>query len=120
MFTPLHITFIFSFHVSSLSNGYHPASWFNTQAKANPIFDYSPQLCQALVLKSHWKLPLRCMVTLTPIQALSRIPQRLRQLQLTPHPWPWTNPNFLPRPLTFVLLPMVADNTAVSALPLFI
>ncbi len=27
--------FIFSFHVSSLSNGYHPASWFNTQAKAN-------------------------------------------------------------------------------------
>jgi hypothetical protein len=29
--------FIFSFHVSSLSDGYHPASWFNTQAKANLI-----------------------------------------------------------------------------------
>jgi hypothetical protein len=29
--------FTFSFYVSSLSNGYHPAPWFNTQAKANLI-----------------------------------------------------------------------------------
>jgi hypothetical protein len=34
--------FIFSFHVSSLSDGYHPASWFNTQASY--YYCYQPEI----------------------------------------------------------------------------